>query len=563
MRLALVEMVSKAISSFGIDSALITLDIPENPAFGDFSCNIAMKTAKSLGKNPRAFAQEIIDSLPADTIIEKTEIAGPGFINFFIKPNAVAQSFLAFCPENPIRNENPKKICVEFSSPNVAKPLHFGHLRTTIIGDSIARILSYLGHTVIRENFWGDWGTGFGKLVVALEKWGDMKKIEQSPIEELVLLYKKFIEEAEKNPALDDEAREAFRKMEMEDDETILREWKWIRAVSIEQVQKFYDYLHIPPFDWSLGESFYASFNTPTLEKIETIGEISEGALVVRFVKEDGEDRMPLILFRRADGATLYQTRDVSHLLYCESQGIDEFITVVANEQSLHFAQIFDTVKRLGCTMQCEHVSFGLVLGADGKKFSTRRGNGVGLEEVFDEAKEKIEGIISDRVSDFSEQEKAELIEQIAIGAIKFNDLSQNRNTDIVFHWDKILSFEGFSGPFLQYSYARAKSILQKSDHPIVFPASYIPEGDELLLIKKILEFPEMVSLAGSSRRPNVLAEYLFQMAKQFNAFYQNNSILKAETDEIIRSRLYMVEKFSKTLKTGLSLLGIAAPEKM
>lgn len=563
MRSSLVALLSDALSQCSLPIDAVDLDVPENSQFGDFSCNIAMKLSKKAGKPPRVLAQEIIDAIPANKIIEKTEIAGPGFINFFLKNDFVIDSFLQFSPEKPIANKNPKKICVEFSSPNVAKPLHFGHLRSTVIGDSLAKILEHSGNIVIRENFLGDWGTGFGKLVVAMEKWGDIDTIKQNPIAELGVLYQRFAVEAKENEELEDEAREAFRKLEIENDQSIRQKWEWIRAVSIEQVQKFYNFLNIPEFDWTFGESFYATLTDDVLQKIEKIGEISEGALVVKFLNDVGEEEMPLILFRRADGATLYQTRDVAHMLYCASQNIDEFITVVANEQSLHFQQVFTTAKRLGCLMRCEHVAFGMVLGADGKKFSTRKGNGVGLEEVFEEAKEKISGIISDRVSGFTEEEKTNLIEQIAVGAIKFNDLSQNRNTDIVFNWEKILSFEGFSGPFLQYSYARAKSILRKEEIHCRLQMTNEELLEELPLMKKMLEFSYIIQMAGDARRPNILAEYLFQLSKLFNGYYQNTPILKVESEDLKNARLFVVSAFAKTLKTGLLLLGISAPESM
>lgn len=562
MKHLLINLISQALQSLGISEKNISLEIPEKQEFGDFSCNIAMQLAKKMGKSPRILAQEIIDALPENNIIEKTDIAGPGFINFFVQDTFVVQNFLAFSPENPLHPEKSKKICIDSSHPNIAKPLHFGHLRSTVIGDSLAKILTHCGHQVLKDSFLGDWGTGFGKLVVAIEKWGDLEKIKKNPIEELVTLYRKFTEEAKENPTLEDEGREAFRKLEMENDEKIKEKWEWIRSVSLEELQKFYDSIGVS-FDRTQGESFYVPLGEKTLEKIETIGEISEGALVVKFLNEEKEEQMPLILFRRADGATLYQTRDVSRILWYEKEEhYDELIYVVSHEQSLHFRQIFETAKKLGSHITCEHVSFGLVLGTDGKKFSTRKGNGVGLDEVFDEAKEKVAGIISERVDTFSNEEKQTLIAQIAIGAIKFNDLSQNRNTDIVFDWEKMLCFEGFSGPFLQYSHARAKSLLQKNEIYSSIPMQGWSET-ELPLIKKILEFSDIVFQAGETKRPNILAEYLFQLAKQFNGFYQNTPILKAETEEAKQCRIYLVHIFANTLKKGLELLGIEAPEKM
>ncbi|MEI7511820.1 MAG: arginine--tRNA ligase [Candidatus Peregrinibacteria bacterium] len=577
---AVLSLLSAAITALSVKASLVELSIPDHTDHGDFSTSIALQIAKSLGKNPRAVAESICDAIPENTILEKIEIAGPGFLNFFLAPQAVTSAIAHFDPTAPLIPTKKQKICIDSSHPNIAKPLHFGHLRSTILGDSLSKILKHAGHEVIKDSFIGDWGTGFGKLVVALDKWGDMKAVQDHPIEELVSLYRKFTEEAKENPILEDEAREAFRKLEVEHDAEIYEKWEWIRAVSLSELEKFYDSIAVS-FDRMQGESFYVPFGEETLGKIEKIGEISDGALVVKFLDDNEEEKIPLILFRRSDGATLYQTRDISRILWYQKEDYDTLLYIVSHEQSLHFRQIFETAKKLACPIACEHISFGLILGKDGKKFSTRKGTGVGLDEVFDEAKEKVSKIISDRVGDISAEEREKLVADIAIGAVKFNDLSQNRNTDMVFDWEKMLSFEGFSGPFLQYSYARAKSILRKAEElrmkneelgiknseigvasAFGIPLSRGANKEELSLMKKTLLFSFIVEKSAESRRPNILAEYLFQLAKEFNAFYQNFPVLKAEGDDLPR-RIFLVDIFAKTLSQGLYLLGIHAPEKM
>lgn len=574
MKHVLQKLLSSVLSSFGenILPENIHLEIPENKDHGDFATNTAMQLVKKLKKNPREIAQDIIDAIPENDLIEKTEIAGPGFINFYIKNRAYLLSFQEFKPEKALELDEKKKTIVEFCSPNVAKPLHIGHLRGAVIGESLARIHSFSGKEVLRENFLGDWGTGFGKLIMAIEKWGDTEKIKANPIKELVELYTRFTIEAKTNPALDDEAREAFRKIEIDKDTVMTEQWEWIRKVSIVQLKKFYDFMGIG-FDIWNGESFYAQRTNELLQRIEKIGERSEGALVMKFtdpksLDEDGKPKelMPTAVLQRKDGATLYQTRDIAHMEYLQEIGVDDYITVVGAEQTLHFRQVFATASKLGVTIGMTHVPHGLILGKDGKKFSTRGGNGVGLETLFEEAEERMKTLMESRTIDCPDDERTNLIHQVSLGAIKFNDVSQNRITDVVFDWDKMLSFEGFSGPFLQYSYARSRSIIRKSNTKVV-DTLYIEKlksvEDEMPMIKKILGFHDIIKLAAKINKPNILAEYLFELAKEFNRLYQNVSILNASTDEEKIFRLYVTDIFSKTLKQGLYLLGIEAPEQM
>ena len=537
--------------------------IPESEEHGDYASNIALQMAKSLRLPPRTVAERIQRAIPHSSILEKIEIAGAGFLNFFLKTEVLLPALQQFNPEEALLPPKKERICIDFSHPNIAKPLHFGHLRSTIIGESLRRIFLYAGHDVFGDNFLGNWGTQFGKLVVAIRKWGNMEQIAKNPTEELVSLYRKFHDEVEHNPELEKEGAEEFRKMEVEGNEENLKLWKWIVEVSLEELQKFYDRLDVH-FDAIRGEQFYEQFLPTTLQKIETIGEVSQGALIVRFPKEGSpeQEEMPVMLFRRSDGATLYQTRDLARILYYQDQHFDDLLYVVSNEQGLHFRQVFETARKLGVETRLEHISFGLVRLKEGK-MSTRKGNVVGLEEVFSEAIARVKEILSERVMNLSEEERNVLAENIAIGAIKFNDLCQNRTTDIIFDWEKMLSFEGYSGPFLQYSYARAKSILRKTPELGEFLAESSLEIFERRLAKKVLDFPLAVEMAAETRRPNLIAQYLFELAQIFNGFYQNLPILKASSVEEKNRRLFLVQKTSLVLAKGLDLLGIVAPEEM
>jgi arginyl-tRNA synthetase len=559
-----IELLLKEVllSEFSFSDVSAALTIPEFEDHGDYSTNVALQMAKKLQLSPRIVAERIQRAFPVSSVVEKIEIAGPGFLNFFIKSDALLPALQKFDTDVLLVPEKKEKICIDFSSPNIAKPLHFGNLRSTIIGESMRRILIHAGHHVFGDNFLGNWGTQFGKLIVAVRKWGDMEQIAKNPTEELVALYRKFHDEVERNPELEKEGAEEFRKMEVEGDKENLTLWKWIVDISLEELQKFYDRLGVY-FDAIRGEQFYEQFLPSTLQKIETIGEISEGALIVRFPKEENEEEeiMTPLVFRRSDGATLYQTRDMAKILFYEAQGFERMLYVVGNEQSLHFRQIFETARKLGVKMEFDHISFGLVRLKDGK-MSARKGNVITTEEVFSEAISRVQNILSERVINLSQSQRDLLAENIAIGAIKFNDLCQNRATDIIFDWEKMLSFEGYSGPFLQYSYARAKSILRKAETIGEFSFDGELEVFERRLVKKILDFPLAVHMAAETRRPNLIAQYLFELAQIFNGFYQNLPILKASENDR-NKRLFLVQKTSLVLAKGLYLLGIVAPEEM
>jgi arginyl-tRNA synthetase len=541
----------------------INLEYPEDFANGDYSSNIAMILAKQVAQNPRELAEKIVaeikERLPKE--IEKIAVAGPGFINFYL-----SQSFFTDSVKDILKsgekfgsnkNGKGKKVVVEYSSPNIAKPFSIGHLRSTIIGDAIANILDFSGFKVIRDNHLGDWGTQFGKLIVAIKKWGDMKVIEKSaePIKDLVALYVKFHEEAEKNKILEDEARAWFVKLEQNDKEA-KDIWSKCVKLSLKEFNEIYKRLGVK-FDTEYGESFFENKMQAVIDDVKKVGiaKESEGAYLVFFEKE----KYPPLMLLKSDGSTIYALRDLASDKFRKNEyGRDTtIINEVGSEQSLYFRQIFETEKLLGYSNGNDrvHVAHGLYRFKDGK-MSTRKGNVIWLDEVLDEAVEK--------AGEFNK----DTAEVVGIGALKFNDLKREAIKDISFDWDEILNLKGDSGPYLQYSYARAKSILRKAkDEGVKGAFSWFRkiknDREEIHELEKVLyRFPEIVARAGENYAPNHIATYLIQIASAFNAFYAKGKIVDKE-DKNSPYKVALTGAFSVVLKNGLNLLGIKAPEKM
>ncbi len=547
------KLLSLALEKAGFLEEKIILETPKIAEHGDIATPIALGIAKKTGGNPREIAEKIRENIPKNDLFSSVEIAGAGFLNFIFSESAIAEEVSKMNPKNPPKKKSPKKIVIDFSHPNIAKPLHFGHFRSTVIGDSLVRILRFCGNEVIADNFLGNWGTNFGKLIVALEKWGDAEKIAKRPMEELVRLYQQFYQESEKNPELETEAAKVFHQLEVGGDAEIFEKWKWIVSVSLAELQKFYDRLGVQ-FDEIRGEQFYEQFLKSTLQilgKSENAVRENEGALVMHF---DNNEKLPNMIFQKSDGATLYQTRDLARILFYEKEQCNALLYVVSSEQGLHFRQVFLTAKQLGVKTEFSHVSFGLVLGTDGKKFSTRRGNGIGLDEVLDEAEEKTREKIAEHDGEITD----ELVRIIALGALKWNDLSQNRMTNIVFDWKKMLDMTGFSGPFVQYSAVRIKSIFRKSGQNFVIPENLeFLDKTEIVLAKRILGFFPAVEKSAHEKMPHFLAQYLFDLAGDFNGMYAKCPISGNPT------RLLLTAKTGEILEIGLHLLGIETPEKM
>ena len=537
--------------------------------FGDFQTNFAMVSSKLIGKNPREIASTLVDNFKENDIIEKLEIAGPGFINIYLKNNFLNEEL------KKVENEKydfsflntDKTIIIDYSSPNIAKRMHIGHLRSTIIGDSIKRTLQFLGFHTLADNHIGDWGTQFGKLIVAYKNWLDKKAYEEDPIGELERIYVQFSDEAKKNPALEDEAREELKKLQL-GDEGNQKLWKEFIDISLKEYNKIYDRLGVN-FDYYYGESFYNDMMPAVLEELKEKGIAREdqGALVVFFEN----DKLPPAIVQKKDGSFLYTTSDLATMKFRKDElNVDEAVYLTDDRQQNHFKQVFEIGEMLGepYNYKKTHVVFGIMRFGDGMIFSSRSGNIIRLVDLLDEAKTQVKKVIDEKNPNIPEEEKEKIAEIVGSGAIKYFDLSQNRTSDITFTWDKVLSFEGNTGPYLQYTYVRIMSIFRKlkEENINVENKDIILEnmnGVERELAVELLRFPQTVVKSYESYRPNIIADYLFDIAKLFNNFYNSNSILKEENKKVMDARILLAEKTAFILKQGLGLLGINTVDRM
>ena len=467
-----------------------------------------------------------------------------------------------------------QKVVLDYSSPNVAKPMHIAHIRSTIIGDAIKRVLKAVGYEVIADNHLGDWGTQFGKLIVAWRKWLDPAAFERSPVEELLRLYIKFVEEdksaddAEGNESdatpLLKEARAELVKLQQGDAENVAL-WKRFIEVSLKEFGRIYQRLGVE-FDHYYGESHYNDLLAGTVERLlkDGIAEESRGAIAVFFRKPDGTDELPPLLIRKADGGYLYGTTDIAGLLYRVDRWNPSRILIVTDErQQLHFKQFFAVGRRLGITCSLEHVWFGLMRLPEGT-ISTREGKQIGLEALLDEAERRALAVATESSPELSDAERREVARVVGIGAVKYNDLSKDRQTLVTFTWDKALSLQGNTAPYLQYAYARIKSILRKAAADGAGEPGKVtaPTPVERALIMRLLGFPEAVEQVARSARPHVLADYLYELAGAFSTFYADHPVLKAEP-AVRASRLRLCALVADTLQRGLALLGIEVLERM
>ena len=537
--------------------------------FGDFQTNFAMVSSKLIGKNPREIASTLVDNFKENDIIEKLEIAGPGFINIYLKNNFLNEEL------KKVENEKydfsflntDKTIIIDYSSPNIAKRMHIGHLRSTIIGDSIKRTLQFLGFHTLADNHIGDWGTQFGKLIVAYKNWLNKKSYEEDPIGELERIYVQFSDEAKKNPALEDEAREELKKLQLGDEEN-QKLWKEFIDISLKEYNKIYDRLGVN-FDYYYGESFYNDMMPAVLEELKEKGIACEdqGALVVFFEN----DKLPPAIVQKKDGSFLYTTSDLATMKFRKDElNVDEAVYLTDDRQQNHFKQVFEIGEMLGepYNYKKTHVVFGIMRFGDGMIFSSRSGNIIRLVDLLDEAKTQVKKVIDEKNPNIPEEEKEKIAEIVGSGAIKYFDLSQNRTSDITFTWDKVLSFEGNTGPYLQYTYVRIMSIFRKlkEENINVENKDIILEnmnGVDRELAVELLRFPQTVVKSYESYRPNIIADYLFDIAKLFNNFYNSNSILKEENKKVMDARILLAEKTAFILKQGLGLLGINTVDRM
>jgi arginyl-tRNA synthetase len=543
------------------------IDYPSSHEHGDYASNIALSLSKELGMSPREIAQKLKDQISKEDFIEDVEIAGPGFLNFFISAQELDKELCEVLDKKENYGNSDlgggKIIIVEYSSPNIAKPLGVHHLITTILGQSLYNIYKKIGFNAVSINHLGDWGTQFGKLIYAYKQWGDRKLIEENPIDELLKLYVRFHDEAEKDEKLEDEARAEFKKFE-EGDKENHKLWEWFVEESMKDIQKTFDKLGGIHFDYVQGESFYEDKLADILAEGKQRGvftEGNEGSFIVKYEDEN----MPPFLVQKKDSATLYSTRDFAALKYRVGNWHPvKILYVVDIAQTLHFKQLFEAAKRFTWyNDEGVHVWFGRMHMKD-KKMSTRKGNVILLDEVLDECIERAKKVVEERGRDFENLEK--IAETIGIAAIKYNILSQNRTTDITFDWDRMLSIDGNSAPYIQYAYARAKSILRNAGDVKVIDGVDDPESAEektRLLIRLLPKFKEEIINAAQEYKVNILTNYLYCLAQEFNSFYNVVPVIKTKDTAKRQARLELVEGVSWILKNGLALLGIEVVEEM
>ncbi|MCH4153292.1 MAG: arginine--tRNA ligase [Saccharofermentans sp.] len=560
----------------GLEQAKVSdlIEIPPQMSLGDyaFPCFVL---AKTMHKAPAAIAQELCDNHELTDGAVTAKNAGP-YVNFFIDRKVLAEEVLTeiilkgsrYGEENIGEGRN---VIVEFSSPNIAKPFHVGHAFTTILGNSISAIYGKLGYNVVRFNHLGDYGTQFGKLITAYRLWGDEEALGKAPIDELLRIYVRFHEEAEKDPSLEDAARENFRKLEEGcSDEVAL--WERFRKLSLEVFEKTYNRMGVK-FDNYNGESFYSSRIPAVVDMLREKGllEESEGAQVVKL---DDEGLPPCIILK-SDGTTIYASRDLAAVLYrYENYHFDKNIYVVGLPQQLHFKQVFAVLRKAGykCADDCVHVGFGLVKFKNNTAFSTRKGNIVLLDDLLNKTVEKTAEIIKTnaaaRGDDMSADEIAEIAEKIGIGAVKYTYLKSGREKDILFDWDEMLDFEGDTAPYLIYTYARTRSILRKADSLGLDIASgsglgLLTGDDEYAVIRNLADYKDSIRKAAASYEPFMVSRQIAVIARSYNRFYNNSSILSADSTEQKKARLALCSCVCEVLRSGLELLGINVVEKM
>lgn len=547
---------------FDIDSLIKIIETPPKPEMGDaaFPC---FMLARIMKKAPNLIAKELCEKINKEGF-EKVCAEGP-YINFFADKGVLAKDTIERVLSEGEKYGSSelgkgKNITIDYSSPNIAKPFHVGHLFSTSIGNALYRILSFEGYNCIGINHLGDWGTQFGKLICAYKRWVNEKALHEDPINELLRIYVKFHEEAETQPELEDEARAYFKKLEDGDAEEIVL-WKKFRDLSLREFDRVYKMLGVK-FDSYAGESFYNDKMDAVVSEIEEKGLLveSNGAKVVMLDKYN----MPPCIIKKADGATIYATRDLTAAIYRKkTYDFYKNIYVVGTPQALHFKQVFTTLKLMGHTFadDCKHVGFGLVKFAD-KKLSTRKGDVIFLEDLLNESIAKTLEIINEKSPELDNKE--EVANKIGIGAILFTYLKNSREKDIVFDWKEMLSFEGETGPYVQYTYARSRSILRKNEG-VSSNADYskLTTEEEFEIVKLLDNFNEVILNAIDKLEPFYVTRYVTDLAKTFNKFYNLYNITNTEDEGLRAARLKMVQAICIVIKNGLNLLGINVVEKM
>ena len=543
------------------------IETPPDRKMGDYAFPTFM-LAKTMRKNPAVIAQELKEKLSDVEGVREIAVAGP-YLNFFIDTTALAENVLKAVLEEGDRFGSSdigkgKTTIVEYSSPNIAKPFHIGHIRTTIIGDSIKRIYKHLGYNVEAINHLGDYGTQFGMMIEAYKRWGDDDVIEKNPIPELVKLYVRINQEAETNKELLDNSREWFRKLESGDEEAVAL-WQWFRDLSLDEFKRVYDMLDVE-FDSYRGESYYSDLMLKAVDEIKAKGLLVEdqGAQIINLDKYN----LPPAIIIKSDGSTIYLTRDIATAIFRkDTYDFYKNIYVVGSQQNLHFQQLKAILKEMGYDWadDCIHVPFGMVSLPEGT-LSTRRGKVVYLEDVLNRATEKVDDILREREekNGYTMENREELARQVGIGAVKFQELFNQRIKDYVFDWDRTLSFDGETGPYVQYTHARMHSLLEKGafDHAKSVDVKALTLDDEKELLQQLYGFNQVIVDSHEKYEPYLVTRYITECAKTFNKYYTNTPIL-VEDDDIKNARLLLVYGVKNMIKIGLNLLGIEAPNKM
>lgn len=563
MKNKIIDLLAAQIEGMSKEDISATIEIPPKPEMGDFAFP-CFRLAKIMHKAPNMIAADIKEAIGDVDYLDRIEVKG-AYLNFFVKTEVFVKSMIEAANSENFGGSDigeGKNICLDYSSPNVAKNFHVGHLRTTIIGNSLYKIFSKLGYNAIRINHLGDWGTQFGKLIVAYKAWGSKEAVEKDGISELMKLYVKFHEEADKNPELVDEARAWFARMEQGDEEA-LSIWQWFKDISLVEYKRTYDLLGVD-FDYYLGESFYRDKCQEVVDKIAEAGLLkeSEGAMIVDLSEYD----MAPCIITKKDGSSIYATRDLAAIFYRKkTYNFCKCLYVTGQEQKLHFAQVFKVVELLGnewAKDQLVHIPYGLV-SLEGAKLSTRNGNIIYAEDILHDAIEKSLEIITEKSPNL--ENKEEVAKMVGVGSVLFNDLYNQRIKDVSFSWDKVLNFDGETGPYVQYTHARCSSVVRLAenfDPSNEVDFSVITEPDAIFLLKEINRFPKVVLDAADKYEPSIVARFAVDVAQAFNKFY-NSTRINVPEENVKNARVMLTYLTKKTLSDALELLGIQAPEAM
>ncbi len=564
------------------NKAVFDITVPERKEFGHYTTNVAMRLAKLRGKNPLVLAGEIAAEMhwhEPDGFIEKVEVVQPGFINIWVKADALQDALKAVLKEKDAYGKSKvgkgKTVIVEHSSSNIAKAMHVGHFRNTAIGDMLANAYQTLGYKVVRWNYLGDWGTQFGKLIAAYKKWGDKKAVEKEPIRTLLDLYVRFSKAAKEDPALDEQGRIEFKKLEEGNKENRAL-WEWFKKVSLREYDAVYKRLGVK-FDTHIGESFFGD-NPKSLKALKLlaadlvkkgIAVRSEGALIVPLEAQN----LPPGMIEKSDGASTYLMRDIALLKYTlKKYKPIKILHVIGNEQSLAMDHVLAIGKALNWLTKTEfvHVKYGLVLDEGGRKFSTREGEAIFAEEVMQKAVDLAWKTVEAKRSDLKEREKREIAEKVGIGALKYANLREGRTSDIQFNWQSMLDFSGDSAPYLQYTYARLRSIERKasikrklSSKILTGDIKHLESEQEVGIMHKISQFPHIIELAAHTYAPNLLTLYLYELSNAVNRFYETTPILNDPSPHHRNAHLLLIQGVAQVLKNGMKIAGIEAPEKI